>query len=46
LFQVTQRDVPIYGEWIGTLDGLTKRGCAGAGDRVHHEADVPGRGVL
>ncbi|HET7105993.1 MAG TPA: efflux RND transporter periplasmic adaptor subunit [Candidatus Acidoferrum sp.] len=21
--QVTQRDVPIYGEWIGTLDGLT-----------------------
>ena len=21
--QVEQRDVPIYGEWIGTLDGLT-----------------------
>jgi hypothetical protein len=21
--QVEQKDVPIYGEWIGTLDGLT-----------------------
>src|SRR5689334_22009628 len=22
VFQVEQKDVPIYGEWIGTLDGL------------------------
>src|SRR4029077_3358900 len=52
--QVEQRDVPIYGEWIGALDGLGNAGvrgaglsckcrCPGAGHRLPHEAGLPGR---
>src|SRR5258708_34420174 len=29
--QVEQKDIPIYGEWVGTLDGLGNAGVKGQG---------------
>ena len=43
--QVQQEDVPIYAEWIGTLDGFSQRRRQGAGDRVPAEAGLSGRFV-
>ena len=41
--QVEQKDVPIYGEWIGTLDGLTNadvRGIVAVAERWGFEPPV------
>jgi len=41
--QVVHKDVPIYEEWIGTLDGLENADVQGAGHRLSSEASLRGR---
>ena len=36
--QVEQKDIPVYGEWIGTLDGMVNAEIRGAGDRLSAQA--------
>ena len=43
LVQVEQKDVPIYGEWIGTLDEYVNADVRGAGDGLSAgQAGLPG----
>ena len=40
---VMSKDIPVFSEWVGTLDGLVNADDSGPGPGISHQAELPGR---